>query len=657
MAFSSLAIPYFVPTKSSPRNHVIDTITIHCMTGQGSVEGCGNLFRNSAQYNANGFCVNGASSNYGIGYDGRIGCYVDENDRSWCTGGSKIGHAASAANDNRAITIEVASDNFHPFAVKSAAMGALIALLIDICYRNNIWELKWRGDPGLIGQVDKQNMTVHRWFAYKECPGDYLYERMGQIAADVNQQLHNITGFREKIARGTVGRGYEEGQSTPRQGTNTGSSGSSGSRGSSGSGSIGSTKPGMIWIPRDNEQGGTWIPATTSPIQSSIIDYSDKLICKGYAKRPGDNFATKITVHSAFKVGNLDDLAVLMNSSDVVGSEAFKAYNYGIDNDGNIGLFVDEDMVTYSCGDSAAARANDEAAVNIICMNEETEPDQSLTAACWNSLVLLCADVCRRNAIERLVYTGNPETDTLTKHSAFQRTTVCPGEWLSRKMYDLADTVNRYIKNGTGTEINQLYLEALKDMGTITVRNNHPYLIKINEGALNTDYPTLKAIGVVGALINAGQRFDEMHNEVHYRSETVYEQADEAIEAGFPYGFFYTTHARTIAEVREEAYWFYFVISKYPPKLGAWIRCQFDVDTDIASELIDKWYEYLTDWGLKSKCGLYCTKEQAELIGWPRQSTYMPLWLEQDETVSAAPDEEILLPSFFAWMKVAGTSY
>ena len=145
------------PNKTSPRNHKIDTVTIHCVVGQCSVETLGNIFAQPGKR---------ASSNYGIGYDGKIGMYVEEKDCSWCS--------SSSENDNRAITIEVASDTTHPYAVNDAAYKILIDLLVDICQRNGIKELKWKGDKSLIGQPDKQNMTVHRWFDNKSCPCEYL---------------------------------------------------------------------------------------------------------------------------------------------------------------------------------------------------------------------------------------------------------------------------------------------------------------------------------------------------------------------------------------------------------------------------------------------------------------------------------------------------
>jgi hypothetical protein len=160
------------PNKNSPRNHAIDTITIHCVVGQCSVETLGNVFAPESRQ---------ASSNYGIGVDGRIGMYCEEKDRSWCS--------SSASNDNRAITIEVASDTTDPYAVNDKAYTSLLNLVTDICKRNDIKQLLWKGDKSLIGQVDKQNMTVHRWFANKSCPGDYLYNRHGEIAAEVNKRL------------------------------------------------------------------------------------------------------------------------------------------------------------------------------------------------------------------------------------------------------------------------------------------------------------------------------------------------------------------------------------------------------------------------------------------------------------------------------------
>lgn len=161
------------PNKNSPRNHVIDTITIHCVVGQCSVETLGEVFAPTSRQ---------ASSNYGVGVDGRIGMYVEEKDRSWCT--------SSGENDHRAITIEVASDTYEPYAVNTAAYNATIELCADICRRNNIKKLSWSTDKSVrMGHLNNCNMTVHRDYANKSCPGDYLYARLGDIASKVNAKL------------------------------------------------------------------------------------------------------------------------------------------------------------------------------------------------------------------------------------------------------------------------------------------------------------------------------------------------------------------------------------------------------------------------------------------------------------------------------------
>ncbi len=169
------------PNKNSPRNKAIDRISIHCVVGQCTVERIGEIFAPSTRQ---------ASSNYGIGLDGRIGMYVEEKDRSWCT--------SSGANDHRAVTIEVASDTYHPYAVTSEAFSSLLDLCTDICRRNGKTKLLWFGDKDkTLAYKPKANemvLTVHRWFANKACPGEYLYSRHGQIAAEVTARLGGSEG-------------------------------------------------------------------------------------------------------------------------------------------------------------------------------------------------------------------------------------------------------------------------------------------------------------------------------------------------------------------------------------------------------------------------------------------------------------------------------
>lgn len=159
--------------KTSNRTHKIDTITIHCYVGQVTAkQGC-DYFATTTRK---------CSANYVVGCDGSIGLSVEEKNRAWTS--------SSSSNDHRAITIEVASDKTHPYKITDKAYKSLVKLVADICQRNGIKELKWQGNKNLIGQVDKQNMTVHRWFAATDCPGDYIYSLYGQIANEVNEILN-----------------------------------------------------------------------------------------------------------------------------------------------------------------------------------------------------------------------------------------------------------------------------------------------------------------------------------------------------------------------------------------------------------------------------------------------------------------------------------
>lgn len=167
MTNSKLAtVKILSPNCSKPRNHKIDTITIHHMAGNCTVESCGEMFKKRSR---------GASSNYGIGTDGRIALYVDEANRSWCSSNSK--------NDNRAVTIEVANSTGAPkWEVSQKAMESLIALCVDICKRNSIKKLNFTGNT-------KGNLTMHKWFSSTNCPGPYLESKFPYIASEVNKRL------------------------------------------------------------------------------------------------------------------------------------------------------------------------------------------------------------------------------------------------------------------------------------------------------------------------------------------------------------------------------------------------------------------------------------------------------------------------------------
>lgn len=171
--------------KTTLSNKTLERVSIHCFVGQVTAQRGVDYFATTDRE---------CSSNYVVGYDGSIGLSVDEKDRSWCT--------SSNDNDKRAITIEVASETTDPYAVTDAAYNALIDLLVDICKRNGKTKMIWIPDKTkALAYVPASNellMTVHRWFAAKACPGEYLYSRHGQIAAAVNDRLNGAPAQSEE---------------------------------------------------------------------------------------------------------------------------------------------------------------------------------------------------------------------------------------------------------------------------------------------------------------------------------------------------------------------------------------------------------------------------------------------------------------------------
>ena len=164
------------PNHSGKRTHTIDRITPHAVVGQLSVERICDSFKDRSRQ---------ASCNYAIGADGRIGLCVDEQNRSWCS--------SSRDNDQRAVTIECASDLTEPYAMKPEVYSALVELCADICRRNGKRKLVWIADrdEALRNEVrsDEMLLTVHRWFAKKSCPGNWLIEQLGSLADEVNGKL------------------------------------------------------------------------------------------------------------------------------------------------------------------------------------------------------------------------------------------------------------------------------------------------------------------------------------------------------------------------------------------------------------------------------------------------------------------------------------
>lgn len=392
MSNSGLAVYKNIsPNRTVGRNHVIDTISIHCMAGNLTIESCGNLFASSSRQ---------ASSNYGIGSDGRIGLYVEEKDRSWCT--------SSASNDNRAVTIEVANTSAsEPYPVSDLAMKALIKLCADICHRNGIKKLMWHGDPSLIGQVSKQNMTVHRWFANKSCPGTYLYNQHGYIATEVNKLLSVPYNAADYTLTGNVSAGM---------------------------------------------------------------------------------------------------------------SDMYSGYGY-------------------------------------------IDP-QSL-----------------------------------------------------------------------------IQTEAI-----------HPYIVRPDASVKKLDMKKLKANGVVAGMAYAGCYFDTVHNiRSKYESTNLKSQIGYFDSADMPYALWCQMRGRTNAEIKAELSELYYVVSKYPPKLGVWVKIETGKSKSLNDGFLKKYYQEFVKWGLKDKCGIFATKSDMSKFTWKTFQDSFYLWMIDRTSSTSEYANTLLNPEFFTY--------
>ena len=191
MAQSSLVNQVKISPNSNPRgNNRIERITPHCILGQAKAIN----IANSKNFSAGG----GASANYIIGKDAEVLLNVDESRRAWTSGGSKkVNGKTGSMNDYKAITFECASDATSPYAFKTIVYEKLIAMCVDICRRYGRKKLIWFATPqeaeSYIVKDDEMILTWHRWYAYKSCPGDWLYSRGKELAETVTAQLNGVT--------------------------------------------------------------------------------------------------------------------------------------------------------------------------------------------------------------------------------------------------------------------------------------------------------------------------------------------------------------------------------------------------------------------------------------------------------------------------------
>lgn len=368
---------------------------------------------------------------------------------------------------------------------------------------------------------------------------------------------------------------------------------------------------------------------------SDLVVYYSRLCNGSYFTR--ENRASHVTVHNAYTEADIATLASMINSSG-------KGFNYGVDIFGNIGLFVDEQMWTNSCENWEA----DSFGINIICSGTE---EGGFGTATLTALTDLLEDVFRRNFLYLVTFNDNID-DTLTLHRQYNTSVTCPGPAAEVQLRIIADEVNSRLSAKIQTNFVQVGSRlaasrtlALRTQSLINIRQINPYVITFTTKVKpkDIDIQLLWNYGVIGAFIDIGT----YSSKNKFDTDKIYNLCLAMYEDGtsMPFGFIFKSKASSIEDVREEAYWLHFIVSKYPPKFGLWIEPDFPKKK--AAALLQAWYEFFVDWGLKSKCGIYADRDEIDNIGWPAQSNYMALWLAGEMTDAVCPDEELLTPTFF----------
>lgn len=378
---------------------------------------------------------------------------------------------------------------------------------------------------------------------------------------------------------------------------------------------------------------------------SDLAAYVNRINDENASPRPDP--INCITIHSANTTGSLTKIASMIKDSQT-------NYNYVIDNDGVIGLFVDESYAANSTSNTE----NDARSVNIACINKKTT-DKSISKDCLSSLIDLCEDICRRRYITQLVYNKTkPEKGTLTFHSQFNKSSKCPGSFIEKKVLEEVipevnnrlNTENRQRVTVTSWQAESETL-ALRTQSTVSLGAISPYVARISHDATKINYKALQKAGVVGLMFHSGSYFDTDHNVRSHSTDVHFHSIMKEFKASgvkLPFALEFSARSHSVKEAKLECQAFRYLLANYPPKLGAWVCCKFNgVKAAVAQDIIDVYYKYFVDWGFKSKCGIVASKEQAKLIGWPKQSQYMPLWLEASMDENIAPMEEILTPSYF----------
>lgn len=332
--------------------------------------------------------------------------------------------------------------------------------------------------------------------------------------------------------------------------------------------------------------------------------------------------------------------------------------NYGVGSDGRIGMYVEEKDRSWCTSSSS----NDNRAVTIEVANDG---DQSsgwhVSDKAIESLIKLCADICRRNNIKQLKWKadpnliGNVSQQNMTVHRWFHAT-ECPGNYLFSKHTYIAQEVNKLLNNPNadlttvpeGSSYGYIDAVSSVDANKIT-----PYIATLSPDIIDVDCNKLRETGVVGLMLYGGSFYDAVHMaRDHYRSNNISSQVKCANKHEMPYALYVDVRSRSIQEAKLECRQLWYVVSKYPPELGIWLRLQTNASRGINNQILEEYYSHFVKWGMQEKCGLYATRNDLSNITWDNFYDRYLLWLVAHVDSMIGVDDTLLTPEFFMLSEV-----
>lgn len=370
---------------------------------------------------------------------------------------------------------------------------------------------------------------------------------------------------------------------------------------------------------------------------SSLVEYQDFVSCGShYNYRQNSQYnpsgkVSKITIHHAAGVTSLDGFSSILKSGNV-------SWTYAIDVNGKIGCYLDEGFRPWT----SSSKNNDYNAVTIEVSNSSIGGNWPISDASYSALLNLCEDICRRNNITELVFTGSAETSNLTMHKWFTAT-ACPGPYLSSKFPEIAKTVNARLKGMptySASSITPNAYQSVNGQSTSIINidnilgNSCPYIATLSHTSTSKISSTWKTkCGISGVILEAGSLYDKGHNlQTKFESSRLKQQAKDASAAGLPIGLYMEGRAHTSTEAAREMYYLSFVVSKYIPEAGMWIHPIVFDDRNKTDDILNTYLAELTRLGLKAKIGLKLNKYELNKLNWSYHQDNWFLWLEDNIT-------------------------